>query len=85
MTSGIITALYYGFKHISSSSLEEDYFIFISKVDVSPPLICLSIEETLSSYLSFLEQEGSSFDVESFEDRSTTEYVLSKDCTGVVW
>lgn len=57
--------------------------MFLPEVDDSPPLLCSNIEDT--SYSSwFLEYEVSSFDVESFKDRSTTEYVLSRDSTGVV-
>lgn len=78
--SGTISSLKYAFRKVSSSLLKEDLYIFLSNVYVSPPLIFLNIEETSLSFFSFLEQEDSSFDIESFEDRLTTEYVLSNDC-----
>ena len=48
---------------------------------MSPPLIHLNVEETYLSCL-FFELKDHSF--EYSEDRSTTEYVLSKDCIGVI-
>lgn len=82
---GVVYASWDAFKHLSSSSLEEDSFLFLLDVDVSHPLICSSIEESSYFSLSFLEQEDPSFDVESSEDRLTYEYVLLKYFTGFLW
>lgn len=66
------------FKHISSSSLEEDFFSFLPEVDVSVHILRSSIEEISSSSFSFFEQEDPSFDLKTPEDRSTIEYIFHR-------
>lgn len=73
-----------------SSLLEEYSFRVLPEVDSSLfvstfPFLLSKISLDNTSSLQPLPHEVPSFDVESSEDRSTNEYVLSKDSKGVVW
>lgn len=58
--------------------------MFLPEVYFSSPFLFSKIPLEDTSSLQFLTHEVPSFDVESFEDLSTIEYVFSKETIGVV-